>query len=238
MDSFIKDRRNRHLKLNIERRFPDYGTDRDENCYANFLDPVLKGLHLKAVNKYDRTSDNLENLEEIPEIESERINNEQNIIPEEAKSLTPRELLRKKILDKEAGRTGRSGVFSPVQVSRFRREVATYEAMPDADSTTDRLMWWKSHSETFPILSKLASKILCIPAASSKSERTFSVGGNTVTPKRGRLSPLTVQALVTISCNLRLLKEMEHQDQAIKDIVEHALNLSGEGIEEMDLTDT
>ena len=146
-------------------------------------------------------------------------------------------MLKKKIAQKETNRTG-SSVFNPVQVSMFRREVATYEAMPDADSTTDRLMWWKSHSETFPILSKLARKILCIPAASSKSERTFSVGGNTVTSKRGRLSPLTVQALVTISCNLRLLKEMEQKDQATRGMIEQVLVISGEDIEEMDLTDS
>ena len=49
LDAFIKDRQNRgsgvifarQLKIQIEFRFPDYGTDRDENCFANYLDPVL-----------------------------------------------------------------------------------------------------------------------------------------------------------------------------------------------------
>ena len=63
LNAFIKDRQNRgsgvmfarQLKSQIEFRFPGYGTDRDENCFANYLDPVLKGLHLKSVNKFEET---------------------------------------------------------------------------------------------------------------------------------------------------------------------------------------
>ena len=85
--------------------------------------------------------------------------------------------------------------------------------MPDADNQTDRLQWWKNHEESFPLLSKLARQILCIPAASSKSERVFSVGGNTVSNKRGRLGAITVQNLVLVASNMRLLKEMEEEEK-------------------------
>ena len=88
-----------------------------------------------------------------------------------------------------------------------------YESMPDADGSTDRLGWWRMHSSTFPILSRLARKVLCIPAASSKFELEFSAGGNTVSAKRGRLGPLTVQDLVIVACNLRLLREMKLEDK-------------------------
>ena len=115
-----------------------------------------------------------------------------------------------KILAKEVSSQSSSG--STTRVSQFKKECASYESMPDADSTTDRLKWWSHHSESFPILSKCARRILCIPAASSKSERTFSVGGNTVTSKRGSLGPYTVQDFVTVACNLRLLKQMEGED--------------------------
>ena len=40
----------------------------------------------------------------------------------------------------------------------------------------DRLDWWKTHEGTLPLLAKVAKEILCIPAASSKSERVFSIG--------------------------------------------------------------
>ena len=120
-----------------------------------------------------------------------------------------------------------SSIFSPPGVlTKFRQECSIYESMPDAESSTDRLGWWKMHSSSFPILSRLARKVLCIPAASSKSERVFSVGGNTVSAKRGRLGPLTVQDLVMVACNLRLLREMELEDKefALEDLVGERLN--------------
>ena len=50
------------------------------------------------------------------------------------------------------------------------------------------------------------------------------MGGNTVSAKRGR--PLTVQDLVMVACNLRLLREMELEDKEfeIEDLVGERLN--------------
>ena len=52
------------------------------------------------------------------------------------------------------------------------------------------------------------------------------MGGNTVSAKRGRLRPLTVQDLVMVACNLRLLREMELEDKEfeIEDLVGERLN--------------
>ena len=50
----------------------------------------------------------------------------------------------------------------------------------------------QAHQEQFPLLSYLARVVLAVPAASSKSERVFSVAGNMVTPKRNRLAPQQV----------------------------------------------
>ena len=57
-------------------------------------------------------------------------------------------------------------------------------------------------------LALLARVIFPIPAASSKSERVFSVAGRVVTPDRNRLAPEMVEDLVTLKCNLRLLREL------------------------------
>ncbi len=54
----------------------------------------------------------------------------------------------------------------------------------------------------------LARVIFLIPAASSKSERVFSVTGRVVTLDRNRLAPEMVEDLVTLKCNLRLLREL------------------------------
>ena len=50
--------------------------------------------------------------------------------------------------------------------------------------------------------------VFAVPVSSSKSERVFSVAGNTVTPKRAKLGTDTTESLVVINNNLRILKEM------------------------------
>lgn len=61
-------------------------------------------------------------------------------------------------------------------------ELENYLMAPYADSETEPLDWWKIHEKTFPRVSKLARRYLCIPATSSPpSERIFSTGGNIVT---------------------------------------------------------
>ena len=57
-------------------------------------------------------------------------------------------------------------------------------------------------------LALLVRVIFPIPAASSKSERVFSVAGRIVTPDRNRLAPELVEDLVTMKCNLRLLRNL------------------------------
>ena len=37
-------------QLKKENRFPDYGRKNDLNCMANYLNPALKGCHLKMKN--------------------------------------------------------------------------------------------------------------------------------------------------------------------------------------------
>ena len=59
--------------------------------------------------------------------------------------------------------------------------------------------------------------IFCIPAASSKSERVFSVAGRIVTPSRARTAPEEVENLVIMKCNMRLLTERD-ENQAVNNV--------------------
>ncbi|XP_039597059.1 E3 SUMO-protein ligase ZBED1-like [Polypterus senegalus] len=70
------------------------------------------------------------------------------------------------------------------------------------DSEGDPLKWWKEHEKSYPRLSKVAKKYLCIPATSSPSERAFSSGGNLVTCLRSSLKPDQVDRLVFLAKNL------------------------------------
>ena len=63
------------------------------------------------------------------------------------------------------------------------------------------LHWWRDHEKVLPNLSKVAKKVLTVPASSAKSERVFSTGGNFVTKKRSRLSPKKVEELIVIKEN-------------------------------------
>ena len=61
----------------------------------------------------------------------------------------------------------------------------------------------------FPLLSYLAGFVLWVPAASSKSERVFSVAGQVVTGKRASLGSKKVEDLVIMACNSRLINKFE-----------------------------
>ena len=83
-----------------------------------------------------------------------------------------------------------------------------YELLPDAESGIDQLLWWRDHQHQLPLLSYLARIVFAVPAASSKSERVFSMVGNIVTPKRARasLNPAKVEQLIIVKFNMQLLR--------------------------------
>lgn len=81
-------------------------------------------------------------------------------------------------------------------------EVNNYMLSPTIDSEANPLAWWQKNKSSFPHLSKLARKYLCIPATSSPSERLFSTSGNIVSCQRASLKPQKVNMLVFLAKNL------------------------------------
>ena len=69
---------------------------------------------------------------------------------------------------------------------------------PVSDDPSKLLQWWQSKSTTFKRLSKLARRVLAIPATSATSERTWSRAGLILTEKRTNLSPKKVCDLLVI----------------------------------------
>jgi hypothetical protein len=84
-------------------------------------------------------------------------------------------------------------------------EVANYLALPKAHPDDCPLLWWKTLTVRFPVLSKLARKYLAIPATSTPSERLFSEAGNIMTIKRTQLSPNMLENLVFCKKNWSLV---------------------------------
>lgn len=61
---------------------------------------------------------------------------------------------------------------------------------------TNPLLWWKEHQTQVPLLSRLARRILCIPATSAPSERVFSVAGLTIVKNRASMNPDNAASLI------------------------------------------
>ena len=93
--------------------------------------------------------------------------------------------------------------------NKFHEEIQSYLAIPEPSEEEEILPWWDDHKKMFPVLYKLAKHYLCIPAASSKSERVFSCAGNTVTTRRTRLDANKVEMLVVLKQNQQLVKDYE-----------------------------
>ena len=69
----------RELIKQLETRFPAYGSRVDLNCYGNYLDPSLKGLHRKLLENFDGTKDKLGNiLQEFISEETEELGRQEN----------------------------------------------------------------------------------------------------------------------------------------------------------------
>ncbi len=95
-----------------------------------------------------------------------------------------------------------SSSLSPEE--RISKEIESYLSCPilDVESNVSPLKWWKDHATSYPTLSKLAVKILCVCATSCASERLFSTSGHIVTPARASLNPEKVNMLVFLAKNL------------------------------------
>ncbi|KAL4104807.1 hypothetical protein QTP88_020083 [Uroleucon formosanum] len=101
------------------------------------------------------------------------------------------QIAKKTILDELMGQ------FSDDDVDEFIR----YLSEPQINHNENPCLWWKARENVYPEISVLAKNILCIPASSASSERVFSTAGNIITPKRNRMTPYHLSALVFLKNN-------------------------------------
>ncbi len=71
------------------------------------------------------------------------------------------------------------------------------------------LKWWKNNEGKYKMISKLALRVLCIPATSAPSERVFSVAGLTIVKDHARLAPQTANELIFLHDAIPALKRFE-----------------------------
>lgn len=80
-------------------------------------------------------------------------------------------------------------------------EIKRFQEEPDLGELTsgdlqNPLIWWKQNESKFPRISKVAKRLLCIPATSAPAERLFSNAGLTISDRRTRLEPENAEMLV------------------------------------------
>lgn len=83
------------------------------------------------------------------------------------------------------------------------------------EATKNPINWWNGLQSEAPILGKLATKLMSIPASSAASERNWSNFGFIQNIKRNRLTNERTFKLVSIYANLRLIN-----GQKLDDIIE------------------
>ena len=87
---------------------------------------------------------------------------------------------------------------------KFKREAGSYLDQPyTSDADSNPLLWWKSNSSIFSLLSSLARKYLHVHGTSVPSERIFSKGSLTVDPFHSCLKPDSVNTLIFLSKNMK-----------------------------------
>jgi len=76
------------------------------------------------------------------------------------------------------------------------------------------LTWWKFNERKYKLLSKLAARVLCIPATSAPSERVFSTAGLTIAKDRARLASDTANELIFLHDALPAIRRF-HETQRV-----------------------
>jgi hypothetical protein len=193
------------LMRELDGRYPERGCEVIENALANVLDPRYKGVQVRKLNRYEVAKQALEQMYRDTVAES---NLDQSVQDAAGSGSSSPSLLEEEMDYNDQLLKEFMGDTPTVSVARRRSEVGLsqeldlYLTTKTCQKETPILDWWRLNAGTFPIMARLARKILCIPASSSSSERVFSSAGNIVTSKRQNLDPEMVEKLVYLKENL------------------------------------
>ena len=86
---------------------------------------------------------------------------------------------------------------SDIYLSDYIKHVSSFTC----DSNFSVLNFWKQNETRWPLLAKIAQKVLGVPASSAEVERMFSWSGHIFSNKRRKMKPKTFEALVFCKLN-------------------------------------
>ena len=88
---------------------------------------------------------------------------------------------------------------------QIQQGIQSYFSENLTSSAMDHLRWWAVNGDQFPLLSKVAQVILCVPGTSAPSETEFSAAGHIVNKLCAALTPENIDAVIFLQQN-HLLK--------------------------------
>ncbi|XP_048857122.1 E3 SUMO-protein ligase ZBED1-like isoform X2 [Brienomyrus brachyistius] len=188
------------------------------------LDPRFKALPFLSKEKreeaYKTVTTEASSLQEEDKAK-EQENPEDSTVTEASNSVSPQPKVAENQDDRPSTSTGRASsllqcllgqTFSDASVTPHHQsahaiaeeEMTRYLGSPPLSLSEDPLNWWHVNKVSFPLLSKMAKRYLCIPATSVSAERVFSTAGDIVTAQRSTLTPEHVDQLLFLHKNLNL----------------------------------
>ncbi len=97
-------------------------------------------------------------------------------------------------------------IYQNIQLKKT--ELDLYLADETRIDIMNALTCWNLNKSLYPILARIAKRILAIPTTNTSVERLFSDSGNTITNRRIGLDADKVNNLLFIKRNIRTLKEI------------------------------
>jgi hypothetical protein len=88
-----------------------------------------------------------------------------------------------------------------LEMIHYKNALSQLDMMDERGEYSNPLAWWKENQFILPLLSKLARRILCIPATSAPSERVFSQAGLTISKLRCSLSTANASNIIFLHDN-------------------------------------
>ena len=96
--------------------------------------------------------------------------------------------------------------LSPTELVRmeveafWRHTFLAHEKQPHSNP----LSFWQFHEKKYPILSRLALRLLSLPSSSAEAERTFSKAGHIISSLRSQITPTNADRLIFVAMNKHL----------------------------------
>ena len=202
-DSSVIKNMKRDMVSNLGSRYQSLSISNLLDC-ACFLDPRFKSLpfmsedNRKKLHTFvlEEAIDHYESLNSDTEpAASEEKNEDQLPLPKKHKS--------------ELGQllgdmfTNLSQAKQVTSRDKAENVLQKYLDEPCLNIDENALKWWEQNSSRFPAISKIAQRLLCIPATSTPAERLFSTAGNIISSKRANLDPDNASMLCFLAENLQ-----------------------------------